>query len=307
MSKMIDLDQLLTLYRQDLQRQGRSAGTIEGYLDDLQLFIRWQEQSLGESFDLARVVVLDIRSYRGHLQAVQGLSPATINRRLQSLRSFFRWAHGQGLVREDPAAGVEAVETTRKHFAPKSITSKQAHHLLREAQAGRHSGRDYALLQVMLQAGLRVGEVATLRVDDVELRDRSGKIRVRAGKGEKERSVPLNATVRKALAGYLEKRPQVAGVDLLFISQKGQGLSERAIERIVEECARRAGLEMEGITAHTLRHTFAARYLEANPGQLVELAALLGHSDLNTTAIYTQPSFAGVAAKLEALPSNIDG
>ncbi len=306
MSQTVGFSDLLDQYRQDLQRQGRAEGSISGYINDLQLFARWQEQSLGKPFDLAQVVVLDVRSYRGHLLTVQGLSPSTVNRRLQALRSFFRWARSQGWVREDPAAGVEGVETTRKSFAPKCLSVKQARLLLREAQIGRNAARDYALLQVMLQAGLRVGEVAALCVDDVELRERSGKIRVRAGKGGKERSLPLNATARKALADYLERRPRPVDKDVLFVSQKGQGLSERAIERIVEECLRRAGLDGENFTAHSLRHTFAARYLEANPGQLVELAALLGHSDLNTTAVYTQPRFDEVAEKMERTALNVD-
>jgi integrase/recombinase XerC len=300
-------DDFIARYCAELQRQGRSMGTVAGYVADLQLFIRWQEQSIGEAFTPTRVVPLDVRSYRGHLQTVVGLAPATINRRLQALRSFFRWAHAQGLVREDPATGIEAVVTTRQQYAPKALTSQQVNRMLRQAQAGRHAKRDYALLQIMLQAGLRVGEVATLRVDDVELHERSGKARIRAGKGGKERSVPLNATVRKALDSYLTVRPAVTGVDQFFVSQKGRAMTVRAIEGVVEECARRAGLEVERITAHMLRHTFAARFLEAHSGQLVELAALLGHADLNTTALYTQPSFADVAAKLEALPSNVDG
>lgn len=300
-------DDFLAQYCAELQRQGRSTGTVTGYVADLQLFIRWQEQSIGERFAPARVVPLDVRSYRGHLQTVVGLAPATINRRLQALRSFFRWAHAQGLVREDPAAGIEAVVTTRQQYAPKALTPQQVNRMLRQAQAGRHAKRDYALLQLMLQAGLRVGEVATLRVDDVELHERSGKARIRSGKGGKERSVPLNATVRKSLVAYLKVRPAVAGVGQFFVSQKGRAMTVRAIEGVVEECARRAGLEVEGITAHMLRHTFAARFLETHSGQLVELATLLGHADLNTTALYTQPSFANVAAKLEALPSNVDG
>lgn len=125
--------------------------------------------------------------------------------------------------------------------------------------------------------------------------------------GVKLRMVPLNATARKALREYLATRPPDDAIPYLFASQKGGGMTGRAISRVVAECAAAAGLAAQDVTAHTLRHTFATQYLEQNPGQLVELAALLGHADLNTTAIYTQPSFEAVARKLEQSALNVDG
>jgi site-specific recombinase XerD len=156
-------------------------------------------------------------------------------------------------------------------------------------------------------AGLRVGEVANLTIDDVELNERSGKLIVRMGKGGKYRRVPLNSTARSALRSYLEIRPHFSDLPGIFISQKGGAMTSRAIGRVVQMCVREAGLENDGITPHSLRHTFATNYLEQNPGQLVELAALLGHADLNTTAIYVQSSFDAVAQRMERSPLNVNG
>jgi site-specific recombinase XerD len=293
-------------YREHLLQQGRSERTVGEYAADLKHFARWFEGTTGQPFSPEKVVPLDITTHRSYLQTVRGLAPSTVNRRLQSLRSFFRWAHGQGKIKENPAEDAESVSTTRRQFAPKSLTRDEAYLLLRTIQQqSRHSKRDYAIAQTMLQTGLRLSEVATLELRDVEIRPRSGRVRVRSGKGRKEREVPLNNTGRKALREYLEVRPPSPGIDNIFVSQMGKAMSARTIGHVIKTYARKAGLD-DDVSAHTLRHTFATWYLQDNPGQLVELAALLGHSDLNTTAIYTQSSFDDVADKLERSSLNID-
>lgn len=298
-------DGILNQYHQYLEQQGRAPRTVQGYIGDLQLFARWLEQSTGEPFSPDQVVPMDTRSYQSYMQTVKKLAPATINRRIQSLRSFFRWACAHGIAEEDPTADVTDVTTTRRQFAPKSLTKKQEYRLLRKSQQSRYDTRNYAMLQLMLQAGLRISEVANLHCDDIELGKRSGRIRIRASKGGKEREVPLNARARRALREYLEVRPGLPDVPFLFVSQKGGGMTTRGIRFVVEQCVQEAGLEGEEITPHSLRHTFAARYLEEYPGQLVELAALLGHSSVDTTAIYTQPSFEDVAQRLEGLGQGV--
>lgn len=147
-------ENLLAQYENDLACQDRAHGTIHSYLADLRLFAQWPEQSVGEPFDLAKVVSLDIRSYRGHLLTVKGLTPATINRRLQSLRAF-RWARGRKLIRDDPFVGADSVTTTRRQFAPQALDEKQLIRALRVIQQSRYAARDYAILQATPQAGLR--------------------------------------------------------------------------------------------------------------------------------------------------------
>ena len=159
----------------------------------------------------------------------------------------------------------------------------------------------------MLQAGLRVGEVATLQVADITMNDRSGSVRIRQGKGLKAREVPLNATARRALKQHLEHRQAPRKDAALFVSSRDTAMPVRTIQAVIASLARRARLKRVAVSAHTLRHTFALGYLRDNPGKLVELASLLGHDSLDTTAIYTRPSRDDLAADLERSHLNVDG
>ena len=158
----------------------------------------------------------------------------------------------------------------------------------------------------MLQAGLRVGEVAALRTSDVSLHDRSGAVRIREGKGLKAREVPLNATARRALKHYLAERGAHASAEPLFLSSREGPMPVRSIQAVITSLARRARIKRLTVSAHTLRHTFALGYLRDNPGKLVELAGLLGHDSLDTTAVYTRPSGDDLAADLERSHLNVD-
>jgi integrase/recombinase XerC len=236
------------------------------------------------------------------------LKPATVNRRLHALRRFCRWAVRAGWLPEDPSEEVQTIRTGRRG-QPRGLQEAEVHALLRAAgQSGRGlAKRNYALVQLMLQTGLRVGEVAALKRADLMVYDRSGSVRVREGKGRKDREVPLNATVRRALTLYWKSLESVKPEDPLFASERGSPMSLRSMQAIVSELGRRAQLRRLPVSAHTLRHTFALGYLRENPGKLVELANLLGHDSLDTTALYTQPSREDLAESLERSPWNVDG
>jgi integrase/recombinase XerC len=137
---------------------------------------------------------------------------------------------------------------------------------------------------MMLDAGLRISEVAGLNMSDIELNDRSGWVYVRTGKGMKPRSIPLSVHIRKALQAYLTIRRDV-DEDSLFLGQRGP-LSEWGIHAIVKKYAYQA--RQEDVTAHTLRHSFAKNLVDAGT-PLDQVAILLGHESLDTTQIYTRP------------------
>ena len=273
------LDQFLT----ELARQDLAAHTRLNYRLDLQHFAHWFHGSTGEAFAPERVTPTDVREYRAFLINVQRRAPATVNRRLAALRKFFRWARAEKLVREDPTEAVREVELVRT--APKSLDKRQADKILREAQKDG-SKRNVAILQVLRHTGLRVAELCALRLDDLELGERSGRLLVRSGKGSKHRAVPLNNEVRQAIEAYQQVRP-TAETDALFIGQRGEALQPRSVQEIVAKYARLAGLY--NVTPHTLRHTFGKQVLDAG-ANLVEVAKLMGHTNLNTTAVYTQPT-----------------
>src|SRR5262249_16197155 len=179
---------------------------------------------------------------------VEQRSPATVNRRLYALRKFFHWAIAAGLAKEDPTVVIKGVQSTP--LAPRSLPKKDVARLLREAERDENK-RNLAILQVLRHTGIRIGELAALRLSDIELAERKVTLTVRSGKSSRHRMVPLNADARKAINDYLAVRPKVAD-DHLFISQRGTGLKEQAVELLVAKYARAAGLA--GGTPPQMRH-----------------------------------------------------
>jgi len=290
-----------------LARDDLAPATLRGYRYDLRHFVAWHRTVHDGPFVLEKLAEYELIAYRQHMVA-GGLRPATVNRRLDALRRLCRWARGTGALAADAARDVRPMRTTRNR-QPAGLTDVEVHALLRAAGASSHglAARNYAMTQLMLQAGLRVGEVAALQVGDVTMSDRSGSVRIRHGKGLKAREVPLNATVRRALKQHLDQR-QTPGQDAaLFVSSRETAMPVRTIQAVMTSLARRARLKRVAVSAHTLRHTFALGYLRDNPGKLVELASLLGHESLDTTAIYTRPSRDDIAADLERSHLNVNG
>ena len=283
-----------------------APSTLRGYRYDLRHFLAWHRTVQDNAFTLEGLAEYELVAYRQHMVAA-GRRPATVNRRLDALRRLCRWARGTGALAADAAGNVRPMRTTRNR-QPAGLTDSELHALLRAAGASSHglATRNYALAQLMLQAGLRVGEVAALQIADIIMNDRSGSVRIRQGKGLKAREVPLNATARRSLKQHLERR-QASGKDAaLFVSSRNTVMPVRTIQAVITSLARRAHLKRVAVSAHTLRHTFALGYLRDNPGKLVELASLLGHDSLDTTAIYTRPSRDDLAADLERSHLNVD-
>ncbi|HEY68813.1 MAG TPA: site-specific integrase [Thermoflexia bacterium] len=190
---------LLDRFRAHLESADRSPRTVDIRLRDLSAFVAWFEQSTGKPFEPVAVTPPDVRDYRAYLQTVKGLKPNTVNRALSSLSVFFTWAQGEGLVATNPCRAVRPVPQQPR--PPRRLDRKEQAVLRRAVQevlqlaelkaqlahdphhpALVRARRDRALLALMLDAGLRVGEVCALRLDDVALNDRSGHIVVRSGK-----------------------------------------------------------------------------------------------------------------------------
>jgi len=233
----------------------------------------------GEAVALRRITTIDLASYRQHLIRSEKLRAASVNRKVQALKKFFGWAEHKKLIRGSPAAALRFLRR-QKRAQPKSLREEEIQALLRAAGQTGHglARRNYALLQLLLQTGLRVGEAARLAIADCEINDRSGLVRVRAGKGDKEREVPLNASARRAVAQYLKTREDYDSSEPLFLSERGgHSMSLRTMQATILELARRARITRIPVSAHTCRHTFALSFLRRNPGKLIELATLLGH------------------------------
>ena len=291
-----------------LAAEDRSAATRRGYRYDLLQFSAWYAALHGSLPELPQLTEHDLIAWRQHMLTLRQLKATTINRRLEAIRRLLRWAETSGIVARSVATDVKTVRTVRDR-KPIGLTAAEVHGLLRAAGASSHglARRNYALVQLMLQTGLRIGEVAALRRADITLRDRAGVIRVRHGKGLKEREVPLNATARRVLRQLLEHDPSPRPEDPVFRSARNAPLPIRSVQNTIAALVRRARLTRPGISAHSLRHTFALAWLHQHPGQLVELAQLLGHESLDTTAVYTHASAEDLARRLERTAFNLDG
>ncbi len=267
----------------DLRRQDLAASTIASYAGDLFAFAGWFMGTTGETFTPQAVTPTDVLDHKSHLRTVQRRQAATVNRRLAALRKFFLWARATGQITDLPTLEVKSVPAGSR--APKSLAKREADRLIRAVEQSANT-RDLAILLTLRHTGVRVGELCALRIPDLTILDRKGSMLVRSGKGDKDRTIPLNNDVRLALRAYLTKRP-AATDDRVFIGQRGEPLQPEAVQLIVRKYARRAGLSE--VTPHVLRHTFAKQVLDAG-ADLTTVSRLLGHERLETTAIYTQPS-----------------
>jgi site-specific recombinase XerD len=278
-----DTAESIDTFIQALSHGEGSPSTYRGYRFDLLHFRQWYERSTGEPFSPTAITPTDIRDYRSYLLTVERRAPATIKRHLAALRKFCRWAISQQLLKENPTDGVKGIASAPR--APRWLEKRDVDKLLRACERSGNK-RDLAILAVLRHTGIRVGELCSLRPDDLTINERSGELIVRSGKGSKHRIVPLNLDARKALQAYLQVRPEI-GTPQLFVGQRGNGLTSLGIEKIVRKYAYQAGLQ--DVTPHTLRHSFGKHALDSG-SDLVAVSTLLGHQRLETTAIYTTPS-----------------
>ena len=285
-----------------LERDGRSERTIRSYRQDVRAFSAYFERVNGQGFSPELITSLDLRGFREFSLGEQQVSAATWNRRRVSLKILCQWAQESGLVSYNPFQGVQAVQ--KQQTAPRWLNRGDYGRLMRTIErmantastpAGqRQAVRDQAMVYLMAFAGLREGEVCALDLTDLEISERKGRVVVRRGKGDKEREVPLNNTVRQALSCWLAVHPDG---DALFCGKRGERLSERAVQRRVKEIGRLAGVEL---TPHVLRHTFAKRTLDRG-APLTVVSKLLGHARLETTARYVQPGWEDFEQAVERL------
>lgn len=286
-----------------LEKQGRTPHTVQAYRRALVHFMEWNRTTFGEEFKPAAIIPRDVRDWQSYQRKVERAAPSTINQRLVALSRFFAWATAQGLADVDPTTEVSCIKLTARQ--PKGLSARNVRRLLRTVHSSRHC-RDIALIEVMLGTGIRVGELIDLRVGDVTIRDRSGVLIVREGKHGSYREIPLTHEVREALRRYLDRHPQRDEPDAaLWLSGHGPLRNRSGILRILDRYAGQAGVD-QPVSPHRLRHTFATRYLQANPDDVRGLAALLGHSSLDTVMVYTQPTLQDLAWRMERFEMNID-
>jgi len=285
----VDVDALLEIYREWLARQSLAARSRDAYAAQVARFLGWLASYEHGARALSDPHVRDwaVRDYKRHVKTEARWAPASVNQALAAIDNFYR------------SLGAGRPEVPREdlpQLAPRALAEGEQRQFLRAVEASP-SPRDRAIATVFFYTALRLSELAALELADVSVTARRGMVRVRAGKGDAYREVPLNSACRNALDEWSQARVASGEVEALWLSRQGTRMSSRAIDLVIRRLAKDAGLEL---SAHTLRHTAVTNLIRSG-ADVVLVAEIAGHRRLDTTRRYSLPSAADRDAALEAI------
>ena len=258
-----------------------STNTLQSYKRDLKQFEKYLEES---AKDYSKITEEGIKDYIEYMQEI-GKKPSTISRGLASIRSFYQYETKNKTVEKDPTDGIQSPKIEKR--VPSILTSKEVALLLEQPQNVDLKGtRDKAMLEFAYATGMRVTEIISLNIDDVNLE--TGYVTCKTDK--KERTVPIGNMSLKALKEYILNARGTLIKDenekALFVNVNGQRLTRQGFWKIIKYYKEQAHIEKE-ITPHVLRHSFATHLLQ-NGADLKSIQTMLGHSDILSTQIYMQ-------------------
>ena len=290
--------------------QNASEKTISEYLLDLRTFFRFllaRDNKISpssaefEKIDIRQVdldyikniTTEDIYEFLMYADSVRGNMAAAKSRKLSSIKGFFKYlCTKRMMLEENPAANIEAPK--KKQALPKYLTLEESLELLRAVKDDKESKttvRDYAIVTLFLNCGMRVSELVGINIEDVDDKLRSLTV---TGKGNKQRIVYLNEACRTALADHIEERMgeqhKACMSHALFLSSREQRISVKTVQWMVYKYLDLAGLESKHYSVHKLRHTAATLMYQTGDVDVRVLKDILGHEQLNTTQIYTHVS-----------------
>lgn len=271
-----------------------SPHTLENYRRDLASLQQYcQDKRRHKATDIDEA---DIRAWVSQLHR-RGLAGSSIQRSLSAARSFFNYLGRVNGHPRNPAASVQAPRKPRK--LPRTLDADQVDRYLQFADQGPTAVRDRAMAELFYSSGLRLAELSSLNIEDI---DRSARLLTVTGKGNKTRSLPVGSAALEAIDQWLSLRPQSASDDdaarALFTSNRGQRISVRNIQARLKLQGRKSGMHQD-VHPHMLRHSFASHMLESS-GDLRAVQELLGHANISTTQIYTHLDFQHLAKVYDA-------
>lgn len=276
-----------------------SDRTIQEYYFDIRLFLKYV-YSMTHDIDgdisdvdishmtaeeLNNISVADIYNFIFYTSDERQNSDRARYRKVSSLRSFFKYVTRVAkITASDPTRDLDI--PVPKTALPKFLSLNESMRLL-EASDTNDSKRDYCIITLFLNCGMRLSELVGINISDIDFYENRVKV---LGKGRKERMVYLNSACVEALNQYLKIRkniPKAASEPALFISNQNKRISKRRVQQIVEKALCEAGLDGKGITTHKLRHTAATLMYQYGDADVLTLKELLGHASVSTTEIYT--------------------
>jgi integrase/recombinase XerC len=270
----ITLEKGLETFLNGLAGKNRSSATVRAYQTDIAQFISFLHANNVSIHTPAEVGKIDVMEYLSAL-AKKELTGIARARKMSAIREYFRFLEGVGVISKSPTTGIEIPK--REKNSRQYLRSDEYTKMLSLAGA---NPRDYAILQVFLQTGIRVSELASLRITDIDFIKPSITVR---GKGSVEREISLEKKGVHALKSYLALRPESLS-QRVFLNYQGEPISERGIRKLVVKYRKEAGITKKA-SCHTLRHTFATYKAEKGVSAF-QLQQWLGHANLNTTQIY---------------------
>lgn len=269
-----NIKQAITSFKSHLASQGRASATILAYSKDIEQLANFVEKS-GKT-NLKEVTKEDIDSFKESLSSTN-YTTKSISRKINSIKSFFSYIQANGAISDNPATNVTHPKYDIK---PPRILNKIEYRALRDAC--REDLRMAAIVELLLQTGMRISELANLKIGDLDLT--SNQITIRAYESHPERMIPLNQPVKESLARYMETRPK-SGNTFVFITKTGNAFLIRNIRSNLDRYFHIAGIENAKV--NDLRHTFIAQQLSSG-SPLVYISKLVGHKRLSTTEKYLE-------------------
>lgn len=300
---MSDIPMILEDYLNYMETiKGTSPNTIKEYFLDLRTFFRFLKTRYKltdpniqfEEIDISdidiefikKLTIQDLHSYISYSDKNRGNGNFTKSRKVASVRSFFDYLYSKvNLIEKNPAAALESPKTNNRH--PVYLTLEQSELLLDtvlENKNDEYRRRDYAIIMLFLNCGLRLSELSSIDIDKIKDNDTLSVI----GKGNKERTIFLNEACILAIKDYLTLRPiEVNDKKAMFISKRKNRMSNRAIQHMIDRYLEKSGLDTSIYSTHKLRHTAATLMYKYGNVDIRALQEILGHESVSTTQIYT--------------------
>ncbi len=290
-TSVLELGNLIQGFKFCCQTEGKSPKTIEWYTTFLYRFLAFLEfnsyptDAAQMNKEIIRAFILYLQEEAKTPRSKKPLSSATVQGYVRTLRVFFSWAVREEYLAESPTAKIPVPKATQKVI--NTFTHEQIGKLAQACyRSNDNSYRNLTILLLLLDTGIRVSELVNINHEDVNLAE--GWIKIKIGKGGKERIVPVGSVVQKSLWKYINHyRPQplTQKVTRLFLSDDGLPLTRSGIQQMLRRCGKRAGISGVRCSPHTFRHTFAKSYL-INGGDIFSLQKILGHSSLASVRTY---------------------